>query len=370
MFNVGCSQTILAGNTTPQGCCMKWGLCGELTLNSHCLSEEAMYSKKHSARVRNSFYHIVGVEDKTIYLRSGFGKIPKKLRPFIHLEGESYSYYERRGTRQSDDTFCENCLCCCVTGGLYLGISLIARQCFRAQYTFVLDTPAAPKEQSMEVAPPKGPPFPLTKLQGNYTIISGIGQYLTPQDIVHCEEASKTTRAMSTQMWIAAASAAQMKKSSESTPKEQIRIAYSEYDNFRHCLKACGVEVRRARIINEFAISEIGERLQKRVKELGNLTHLTIANRNLTKFPVEICELTNLQTLDISHNQLRELPVEFAKLVNLQKLYINDNLLTEWPIAFTLLPELSRVEAGNNRLGALSAELGQRILTLNLQRLP
>ncbi len=71
--------------------------------------------------------------------------------------------------------------------------------------------------------------------------------------------------------------------------------------------------------------------LPAEIKELKNLTTLSLSWNQLTQLPAEIKELKNLTKLDLSWNQLTQLPAEVIELKNLTKLDLSGNPLTSPP---------------------------------------
>ncbi|UOB18384.1 leucine-rich repeat domain-containing protein [Abyssalbus ytuae] len=105
------------------------------------------------------------------------------------------------------------------------------------------------------------------------------------------------------------------------------------------------------------------------VDDQGNITSLTISDKNLETIPPEIGQLTNLKSLSLSNNQLTfaGMPTEIGKLESLESLDLSANQLENIPAEILQLKSLNYLILSNNQLKDLPKENGQP--TQSLKRL-
>lgn len=87
-----------------------------------------------------------------------------------------------------------------------------------------------------------------------------------------------------------------------------------------------------------------------KLKDLKNLTKLTLTKNNLSNFELS---LENLKYLDISYNKIRELSTKIGNLKNLVSLNISNNELKKLPQSIGELKKLEMLNLGYNRLSKL-----------------
>ncbi len=100
-------------------------------------------------------------------------------------------------------------------------------------------------------------------------------------------------------------------------------------------------------------------RLPREVKQLTQLTHISLSSTLLGTLPTEIFQLTNLISLDQRYAFLRNLPREIGQLTQLIRLDLRNNLLTNLPSEIGQLIKLKGLGVSNNYLSTLPAEIGQ-----------
>lgn len=108
--------------------------------------------------------------------------------------------------------------------------------------------------------------------------------------------------------------------------------------------------------ISENALKEL-PKVEEGAAGLSNLTKLTYLNLRKTQLvdlPAEIERLQGLITLSLAENQLKSLPPQVGQLRQLTELYLYENQLTDLPDAIGELTELRTLDLrGNNRLTCL-----------------
>ncbi|MHA2009671.1 MAG: leucine-rich repeat domain-containing protein [Promethearchaeota archaeon] len=65
--------------------------------------------------------------------------------------------------------------------------------------------------------------------------------------------------------------------------------------------------------------------IPKEIKKLCSLKTLNIAHNGMDEFPRSICEVSSLEYLNLQLNRLKEIPECLGKLRNLKHLYLNEN---------------------------------------------
>ncbi|ORX39455.1 hypothetical protein BD324DRAFT_333519 [Kockovaella imperatae] len=117
--------------------------------------------------------------------------------------------------------------------------------------------------------------------------------------------------------------------------------------------------------------------------QMKTLKYLNISNNKFETFPAVLCSMSNLVDLDVSFNNIVELPSEMSELKSLERLAAFGNELTTFPSSFSTLaslrvldvrrnkladlstvytlPNLSTLQADNNNLATLDAQLGARV---------
>jgi Leucine-rich repeat (LRR) protein len=108
-----------------------------------------------------------------------------------------------------------------------------------------------------------------------------------------------------------------------------------------------------------FSEKEGDSKLFPHIKQLQNLTELSLKRNNLKQLPPEIGQLQNLIKLDLENNKLETLPAEIGQLQNLNSLNLNANDLTSLPAEIGQLQNLSSLNLSGNNLTSIPAEIGQ-----------
>lgn len=93
------------------------------------------------------------------------------------------------------------------------------------------------------------------------------------------------------------------------------------------------------------------------IVDFPNLQYLDLYGNKMGEIPVEIEKCKKLQYLDISYNQLTNLPVEIGTLINLEELYVKYNQLLEIPREIGGLLALQKLDISHNRLVGLPDEI-------------
>lgn len=102
------------------------------------------------------------------------------------------------------------------------------------------------------------------------------------------------------------------------------------------------------------AITELslaGRNLSKFPTEIFHLFHLKrlyLNDNKLQHIPDEIYELSHLEELDISNNQIKGLPEKFVRLFLLKRLSLAFNQLTKLPPYFNALTALQKLDLSDN----------------------
>lgn len=118
-------------------------------------------------------------------------------------------------------------------------------------------------------------------------------------------------------------------------------------------------------------------------RELTSLKYLNISNNKFVRFPKVICGIQSLVDLDVSFNEIESLPPELCGLSHLERLVGVGNALTTFPDSFSTLaslreldvrrnsltnlnavytlPNLAMLQADNNNLVVLDAQLGPKV---------
>jgi adenylate cyclase len=117
--------------------------------------------------------------------------------------------------------------------------------------------------------------------------------------------------------------------------------------------------------------------------QMKALKYLNISNNKFDTFPAVVSEMSNLVDLDVSFNTIAELPSEMSNLKSLERLAAFGNELTTFPASFSTLanlrsldvrrnkltdidsvyalPNLTILQADNNNLVTLDAQLGAKV---------
>ena len=117
--------------------------------------------------------------------------------------------------------------------------------------------------------------------------------------------------------------------------------------------------------------------------QMKALKYLNISNNKFETFPAAISQMSNLVDLDVSFNTIAELPSEMSNLKSLERLAAFGNELTTFPASFSTLanlraldvrrnkltdltsvyalPNLTILQADNNNLVTLDAQLGAKV---------
>ncbi|WP_344923959.1 leucine-rich repeat domain-containing protein [Aquimarina addita] len=106
--------------------------------------------------------------------------------------------------------------------------------------------------------------------------------------------------------------------------------------------------------LNENQITEIPEEISLLY---NNLESFNIGANRMTTVPPELFELTNLVWLGIAYNSISEIPEGLSKLEFLKTIYLSGNNLTEFPEELLALPDLEEVYINSNDLVAIPEEL-------------
>lgn len=117
--------------------------------------------------------------------------------------------------------------------------------------------------------------------------------------------------------------------------------------------------------------------------QMKALKYLNISNNKFETFPAIVSEMSNLVDLDVSFNDIAELPSEMSNLKSLERLAAFGNELVTFPASFSTLanlraldvrrnkltdlnsvyalPNLTTLQADNNNLVTLDAQLGAKV---------
>ena len=102
------------------------------------------------------------------------------------------------------------------------------------------------------------------------------------------------------------------------------------------------------------------------IQNLGSVTELDLAYKDINAFPPEIFEMKNLQSLDLSNNYLTAVPKEIKNLQGLKVLKLNGNNIYELPFEISRLKFLREIYLDYNiwhyRLDELKALTDARII--------
>ncbi|WP_372367489.1 leucine-rich repeat domain-containing protein [Candidatus Uabimicrobium sp. HlEnr_7] len=100
---------------------------------------------------------------------------------------------------------------------------------------------------------------------------------------------------------------------------------------------------------------------------------ISLANKNLTEFPMEVLQCKKLQKLDLRNNQFSTLPSEIVQLTNLQTLHLSNNQFNAIPPEILQLTNLRILYLSNNQLSTLPTKILQlanlRVLFLSSNQL-
>ncbi|KIR42048.1 adenylate cyclase [Cryptococcus deuterogattii 99/473] len=117
--------------------------------------------------------------------------------------------------------------------------------------------------------------------------------------------------------------------------------------------------------------------------QMKSLKYLNISNNKFETFPSVVCEMSNLVDLDVSFNNIAELPAKMSDLKSLEKLGLYSNDISKFPESFCTLenlrildvrrnkitdltavyalPNLATLQADNNNIVTLDAQLGANV---------
>lgn len=117
--------------------------------------------------------------------------------------------------------------------------------------------------------------------------------------------------------------------------------------------------------------------------QMKSLKYLNISNNQFETFPSVVCEMSNLVDLDVSFNNIAELPAKMSDLKSLEKLGLYSNDISKFPESFCTLenlrildvrrnkitdltavyalPNLATLQADNNNIVTLDAQLGANV---------
>lgn len=108
--------------------------------------------------------------------------------------------------------------------------------------------------------------------------------------------------------------------------------------------------------------------------KIRNNESLNLSERDLPRFPPDICKFTQLTYINVSHNQIRCLDGDFGRLVHLETLNASYNELQSVPESICHLPSLSSLLLQSNQIQELSLDLAKmkslRYLVLSQNPLP
>ncbi len=90
--------------------------------------------------------------------------------------------------------------------------------------------------------------------------------------------------------------------------------------------------------------------LEEALQNPDKVYKLSLANRKLKKFPMEILALKNLQILNLSGNQIDSIPEQISELKVLQILNLHDNRIRALPPTIGQLKHLKRLYLAKNRI--------------------
>jgi Leucine-rich repeat (LRR) protein len=93
------------------------------------------------------------------------------------------------------------------------------------------------------------------------------------------------------------------------------------------------------------------------IRRFPNLQQLNLSENKITEIPTEIRELANLQILILTNNKIRELPESMKELNNLVELYVGSNRIMEVPAWVGGLGKLRRLDVSFNNLTSYEVDL-------------
>ena len=96
------------------------------------------------------------------------------------------------------------------------------------------------------------------------------------------------------------------------------------------------------------------------VSQMSNLVDLDVSFNNIAELPSEMSNLKSLERLAAFGNELRTFPESFSTLANLRSLDVRRNKLTNLTSVYAL-PNLASLQADNNNLVTLDAQLGAKV---------
>lgn len=96
------------------------------------------------------------------------------------------------------------------------------------------------------------------------------------------------------------------------------------------------------------------------VSEMSNLVDLDVSFNNIAELPSEMSNLKSLERLAAFGNELVTFPASFSTLANLRALDVRRNKLTDLNSVYAL-PNLTTLQADNNNLVTLDAQLGAKV---------
>lgn len=89
--------------------------------------------------------------------------------------------------------------------------------------------------------------------------------------------------------------------------------------------------------------------------QMKSLKYLNISNNKFETFPSVVCEMSNLVDLDVSFNNIAELPAKMSDLKSLEKLGLYSNDISNFPESFSTLANLRILDVRRNKITDLSA---------------
>lgn len=84
---------------------------------------------------------------------------------------------------------------------------------------------------------------------------------------------------------------------------------------------------------------------------------LSLVNKGLQTFPLDIMKLENLEFLDLENNQIQSLPPNFNKLRYLLSFSLASNQLNAFPKEITSLRQLEALDLSNNQISYLPEDI-------------